>query len=44
MSGATVLTLENADDSIDISELSSGMYIVNIKHSLGEVSIRFTKR
>jgi polyhydroxybutyrate depolymerase len=43
MSGARVLVTNKVNTNIDISELSSGMYIVCVKHSLGETLIKFAK-
>jgi len=44
LSGAILFTTERVDKGIDVSELSSGFYIVHIKHSSGEASIKFIKR
>lgn len=42
--GALLITVESADNGIDISELSSGIYLVHIEHATGERSIKFTKK
>jgi len=44
LSGAIVLTSDNTGESLDISDLSSGFYIVNIKNSKEEFTIKFTKK
>ena len=44
LSGAILSVAESVGNSIDVSELSSGLYMVHIKHSLGEASIKFSKR
>lgn len=44
LSGAILFTSESVGNGIDVSELSSGLYMVHIKHSLGEASIKFSKR
>jgi len=44
LSGAIVFSAESVDKGIDVSELSSGLYIVHINHSSGETSIKFAKR
>ncbi|MFT6442792.1 MAG: polyhydroxybutyrate depolymerase, partial [Salibacteraceae bacterium] len=44
LSGAVLITVESAENGIDISELSSGFYLVHIEHATGKRSIKFTKQ
>ena len=43
LSGAIVLTTENIENGVDVSELSNGFYIAHIEHISGESSVKFTK-
>jgi polyhydroxybutyrate depolymerase len=44
LSGAVLISAENAENGIDVSELSSGFYLVHIEHATGERSVKFTKK
>lgn len=43
ISGAEIYSTEKPDQIIDVSELASGVYYININHSAGDVSIKFVK-
>ena len=44
LSGAVLISAKNADNGIDIAELSCGFYLVHIEHATGRRSIKFTKQ
>jgi polyhydroxybutyrate depolymerase len=44
LTGAVLISIKNADNGIDIAELSCGFYLLHIEHATGRCSIKFTKQ